>query len=173
VLYRVVYDVLNDTAIPGRMPELVWLGFAVAWTAIWFGLNRILTKTSARKSRTTRGGFLVGGVFICIGIWLAASQTYPLFVDQRLCKDWARTGNFHITDGRVTALIRERGKYPPTHFQVGNASFTYYGFPPRTGGFHGIFTESDAHNLSLREGLAVRIAHHNGRILRIEVGASG
>jgi hypothetical protein len=127
---------------------------------------------SAGKKGAARGGFVVGGLFICIGTWMAATETYPLFADQRQCKDWARAGNYQMAEGRVTGLIRERGRNQPTHFKVGSADFTYHGFQPWTGGFHGVCMAPDAQDLCLREGLPVRIAYYDGRILRIEVGDS-
>jgi hypothetical protein len=52
---------------------------------------------------------------------------------------------------------------------VAGADFTFYGFQPRTGGFHGTFTTPQKPDPRLETGLMVRIAHREGRILRIEV----
>ncbi len=167
--YRIVYDVLDDAVLPAHREELYWLGFAVVWTLIWAGARRATRKISDPKQRPARGGLVVGGFFICVGILLVTTETLPIFLDQRRCQEWARTGDFQTSEGRINHLIREPGKYPLTHFEVGADNFTFRGLGPKTGGFHGVFTDSKAPEERLREGLPVRIAHHDGRILHIEV----
>jgi hypothetical protein len=169
VNYRVVYDVLDDVPIPAREEGLIFLGAALFWTILWVVLTRCIRARSPGKGPPVRAGVVIGGLFICLGLVTVVRGTYPMFVDQKRCKEWARAGDFLTEEGRITAFVRESGRNPPTHFQVGAVRFTYRGSATRTGGFRGTFTDPGARDLRLRDGLAVRIAHRDGRILRIEV----
>jgi hypothetical protein len=86
------------------------------------------------------------------------------------CKEWARSGQYDTAEGVVADHRREAGKYPPTHFRVGDVPFTYKTYEPKVGGFRGGFTAPGTEDLKLRDGLRVRIAYRDGRILRVEVG---
>jgi hypothetical protein len=165
--YRVAYDVLDDSLLPAHEVGLVFLGFAVVWLAIWFFVYRYVAIPPERK-KGMRAGFVVGGIFVAVGITLVAGKTWPTFHHQQQCRDWARCGDYQTFEGVVTGFQSGKSK-SPTHFRVGDVPFTYGGYEPTDGGFRGRFTAPDSQDLKLRDGMAVRIAHRDGRILRIEI----
>jgi hypothetical protein len=165
--YRVVYDVLDDATLPAHTHELIFLGGALLWLTVWFTLHRVVPQLRAKKQM--RGGLFVGGLFLCIGTIAVVGSTYPTFADQRRCKAWARDNDYQTAEGTITRFKKDPGRDPATTFTVGDATFTYRRESPKTGGFRGSFTAAEAHDLQLRDGLPVRVAHRDGRILRIEV----
>jgi hypothetical protein len=168
VNYRVVYDVCDDVALPSHTAALVFLGGAVFFTLAWVVLTYCIRKRSPESGLSMRPGAVVGGLLVCVGVLQVATGTWPVYRDQMRCKEWTRAGDHQTAEGPVTQFERENGKYPPTHFWVGNVRFTYRTYEPKTGGFSGVFT-APGEDLKLRDGLRVRIAHRDGRILRIEV----
>jgi len=168
-MYRVAYDVLEDVTLPAQQGGVVFLGFALVWTVAWVAFHRFVRGMPTERRRNLWPGLVAGVVLVGVGAVVVATQTYPMFVDQRRCKDWARGGDFQTVEGPVTRVKREGGKNPPRHFQVGDIDFTYRVIDPETGGFHGEFTAPWAQDLQLRDGLPVRVAFRDGRILRIDV----
>jgi hypothetical protein len=167
--YRTVFDVRADDIFAGNAAGLHYLSIAIAWTAVWVVLHRSVQGMPPARRRNGWKGAVVGGVLIAVGVIVVAGTTYPAVRDQRRCREWLRAREYRTATGVVTALRRDAGKYPPWHFRVGATDFTYRGYNARTGGFRGEFTAPGADRLTLRDGLPVRIAHRDGRILRIEV----
>jgi uncharacterized membrane protein len=170
VIYQIVYDVSDDLLIPTRQLQIVFLGFALFWTSIWITAYRYDRRKPPDQRRISSGGIFVGIFLVIVGILLVVSETYPEYREQKQCKEWVRIGDYQVAEGPITNLRREAGKYPPWHFQVGEVLFTYRTINPKVGGFHGEFTAPNTEDLELREGLFVRIAYHDERILRIERG---
>lgn len=167
--YRVVYDVLDDVALPSHTFPLVFLGAAAFFMLGWVGLTYCIRKTNPESGLSMRPGVVIGGFFVCLGVSQVVTGTWSVYRDQARCKEWVRAGDHETTEGTVTQHRRESGKSPPTHFQVGDVRFTYRTYEPKTGGFSGEFTAPGAEGLKLRDGLRVRLAHRDGRILRIEL----
>ena len=163
--YRVVYDVLDDAVLPAHTMELMWFGGALLWTTLWVVICRSVPQL--REKNQGRPGIFIGGFFLIIGTIMVVGSTYPTFADQRRCKAWARAGDYQVAEGPVAGFKRGVGRDPLTTFRIGNAVFEYRREAPKTGGFRGKFTVPE--DVQLRDGLPVRIAHRDGRILRIEV----
>jgi hypothetical protein len=166
--YRVVYEVLDDSLLPHKgglgllVVVLVWLGVFVA--------VHLFGKSSPEQRRKMRWAWLPVGLLAAVAVWLIATRDFPSYADQRQCREWVRTGAFEVVEGRVSDLSPpdrvRRPRHPRIDFRVGGVPFSYrYGQLGR-GGFQGTFTAADAQAIS--EGLPVRIAHRDGRILRIE-----
>jgi hypothetical protein len=170
VNYRVVYDVLDDVAIPSHTAALFFLGTAIFITVGWVVLTYCIRKTNPERGLSMRPGVVIGTILICVGVLQVAGGTYPVYRDQQQCKEWLRSGQCDTAEGVVAEFHRESGKYPPTHFRVGDMRLSYKTYEPTTGGFRGGFTAPGTEDLKLRDGLRVRIAHRDGRILRVEVG---
>jgi len=93
-----------------------------------------------------------------------ASLAYDGFMQRQRCKDWARAGEYQLTEGTVTDYqYRKAG----AAFRVAGLSFDLL---DRSGGFSGRFNVPGTLQESLREGLPLRLAHHDGYILRVEIG---
>jgi hypothetical protein len=112
---------------------------------------------------------IVGGLFVCVAVVQIVNTAYPVYRDQMQCREWLRAGQHDTVEGTIADFRRDAGKNPHHHFRVGDVRFTYWPLRQHTGGFSGDFTAPGTDNLKLRDGLRVRIAHRDGRILRIEV----
>jgi hypothetical protein len=166
VRYRVVYDVLDDGALPGIQSVLVMLG-----AALLFMLGVLLTYRLKRQMPPAKRRRILFGLIPCvllvpIGAWGVASRTCPALLDQRQCKAWARAGDYQTVEGSIT---HRGGSKSSMYFQVAGVDFTCTWDNPRTGGFCGDFTAPGEKALLLLNGLPVRVAHWDGRILRLEV----
>src|SRR5262249_29669257 len=98
----------------------------------------------------------------CLGVFLA-SYTYEAFVQRRRCQEWARAGQYQVTEGTV-ADYQYRKAGP--RFRVAGVSFDLLN---GSAGFTGRFNVPGAAEGSLRDGLPVRLAHREGFILRVEI----
>lgn len=165
-----MYDVRDDGLFAGSEFGLYFLGFAIFWTTAWILIHRYVRGMPPDRRRNWRAGAVVGGILVAVGSIVVAGTTYPLARDQWLCREWLEAGEFQTAAGDVTALRREAGKYPPYHFRVGGTDFSYRPINATVGGFQGEFTAPGSERSKFRDGLPVRVAHRDGRILRIEVG---
>jgi hypothetical protein len=97
-----------------------------------------------------------------VGVFLA-SLSYEGFMQRQRCWEWARTGQYQVTEGKVADYqYRKTG----SRFRVADAHFDLSG---RSVGFTGHFNASGAGHDSLRDGLQVRLTHEEGFILRVEI----
>ena len=170
--YHTLYDVADDSAFAGREAGLVFLLVAVGWTALWLLIHWLIRRTrpAAVDGRWNwLGGLVVGVVLIAVGVAVVVTDTYPAYLVQRQCREWVKAGDYQTAEGPVTDFRVENGKSPPRHFQVAGLPFTYRMSTNDGGGFRGTFTAPGAEDRRLANGLQVRIAHRDGRILRIEV----
>jgi hypothetical protein len=79
------------------------------------------------------------------------------------CRHWARTGNYSIVEG----VIKQFHPMPYEghdweRITVGGTEFMYADFDVPGG-----FNNTQSHGGPLHEGLNVRIAYHDGKILRL------
>ncbi len=168
--YNIVYSVLNDSIFAGRERGLLFLGFALLWTGFWFFFHKYVRGVPEDRKRGLWPGVAVGGILIVCGVLVVINETYPVIRDQRRCREWLRSGAHEVTEGVISQFRREAGSYTArTHFQIGDSKFSYRLYPPRAGGFDGNFTAAGTESLRLKNGMHVRIAHHDGRILQIEI----
>lgn len=167
--YRLVYDVLDDSPFAGRGMGLIFLGFALAWTALWVVIHRCVRGMPEERRRKWWVGLVVGSVFATVGVIGICTETWPAYREQRRCREWARSGKHETTEGRIADFQRESGRNAWRRFQIGEVRFAFRGEQPATGGFRGTFTAEGTDELTLKDGLAVRIAYRDERILRIEI----
>jgi hypothetical protein len=159
--FRTVFDILNvdHAQVTG---SLGWWQALLFWTVI----NSAAFLTYGGKLRRGLRWFQL---FSTVGLVLVVS--------------WSRQ-NQHIADLELSALKRERlsgefhiierivedftpGKadgHPPEQFRVGNTHFTYSPYEI-TSAFHQVVENGGP----LRNGLKVRIAETDGKILRLEI----
>ena len=170
--YRLVYDVLQD--------GFPWVGVVFTVIPLLFAIACLLVIAERARGKSPVPGPRVPGripleetplglvvLFMlglgAIGVFLA-SLSYQGFRQRQRCQEWARTGQYQVTEGKVADYQhRKAGAF----FRVADASFELLN---RSAGFTGRFNSPGAESGSLREGLQVRLAHQDGFILRVEVG---
>jgi hypothetical protein len=165
VAYLVLYDVLDDSPRIGLGPTM--LAFAVLWTSFWVFIHRFNPHMPPERRRNWRAALLIGPLFTALALYVLATDTFPGYVDQRRCREWARQHAYETVEGPVVGFRRDAGKNVTTHFKVGEIAFSYDAMLSKKGGFQGEFTVLTP--IKLRDGPHVRVAHREGRILRMEV----
>jgi hypothetical protein len=168
VNYRTVYDVIDAPALPTHTEGLVFLGGALFFTTVWVTLTHCIRRTNPERELRVWPGLVVGLLLVGVGVLQVVTGTYPVYRDQRQCREWLRAGRHDTVEGVVADFRRDAGKNPHYHFRVGDVRFTYWPLRQETGGFVGNFTAPGTDDLKLRDGLRVRVTHRDGRILRIE-----
>lgn len=153
--YTVVYDVLRDGI--GIAPVGVCLGMLLG---LGFGIALLIHE---RKQRKPIGGLIVGLI-----LW----GTAALFgggnvIYQHLrCVAWAKSGNYEVVEGRVTGFQpRSAGQKSSERFTVKGLTFAYSDSNLGQGGFRYPFGPHGR----LQDGTRVRVAHRQGRILKLEI----
>jgi hypothetical protein len=169
--YTIAYDVRDDSVFAGHGMPLLFVGGAILWTAFWVLLHRCIRGMPPERRRNAWKGSAIGALLIVVGSIAVATSTVPAVRDQLRCRDWLRTGDHQTVAGEVAGLHRQSpSKNPVWLFHVGETEFRYQALQPPVAGFRGEFTAPGTRDRSLRDGLPVRIAHRDGRILRIEIG---
>jgi hypothetical protein len=168
--YDIVYDVMDDSVFAGREYGLYFSGFAVFWTFGWWAFHKFVRGVPEVRRKNLAGGLVVGGVLVAVGGLVLINETIPVIRDQRKCRAWLLSREHETVEGTIVSFKREAGSFTaPSHFQVGETKFEVRIRPPRAGGFRGSFTAPGTEGLRLKDGLNVRIACRDGRILRVEV----
>jgi hypothetical protein len=167
--YRLVYDVRND----GHP----WFGVAFAIVPLLLAvacflevLQRVRGKRPSPLAGRPRGFPVVPLPLLIVAITIlgffglfSATKSYEGFVRQQRCQEWAQTGEYQVTEGTVADFqFRKAG----SRFRIADLSFDLL---DRSAGFTGRFNVPGAAEDSLRDGLRVRVAHHEGHILRVEI----
>jgi hypothetical protein len=172
--YHVVYDVLDagwSIVNTGEMHFLlVGLGLTLLLIVIYSrGIGYI---GGRRMSEVDPGkklaGLLLPLLFILVGAWEVATNNYPAYLENERFKEWVRLGDYETIEGVITNYSMGR-KYGSAGFQVGDIRFTYPRMDHSTGSFRGQFSAPGTEDLKLENGMKVRIAHREGRILRMEI----
>lgn len=168
-MYRIVYDVQDDSVFAGHSIGLIFTGFAIFWTAFWYVLHRYVRGMPPEQRRNAWKGGVAGCILIAAGLIILTGTTIPAIRDQLRCRKWLLTGEHQTATGGVSDFRRDAGKNAARRFRVGETDFAYWAINSPIAGFRGDFTTPDATQLKLRDGLSLRIAHRDSRILRIEV----
>jgi hypothetical protein len=152
--YLVVYDILRDGI--GVAPVAVCLGMLLGCV---FGIALLVSQRKRRKS--------VVGVALWVVGWVTASLFGGgnVLYQHFCCVAWARSDDFQVLEGRVTQfhpLVRGKGA---ESFTVAGVTFSYGDSSLGQGGFRYTFGVGGL----LKEGVQVRVAHREGRILKLEV----
>jgi hypothetical protein len=171
--YRVAYDVSQEWYdLRMSLMMLVPFGLSVLflvvfWVAAWHDLRE--PDRSKRSGLGTGCGPVLALAFplvlvLCAG-WLVCRPLVP----QWRAKAWARAGDNEVTEGAVSGL--GHGRRGRTYFTVAGVSFQYlpWNAEGASGGFRGTFTDPGVPEDALRDGVPVRITHHDDCILRIEI----
>lgn len=154
------YDLLNQ---PG--PDFPWSKALIICSTLLFGrLIYIHTKTpqgTAYKNKKYLAFLMIGAI-----IWLEGA---PLWNEnQRLneCLAWRQNGDYQIAEGKVSQFKHDSSKSPKWEsFQVGNQAFKYNIAEKKGCGFN----QTQHQGGPLQAGKWVRIAHHQGVILKLEI----
>jgi hypothetical protein len=156
VQYRVIYDVLKDSADAAEASAWFWRPLVIG---IFAGILIALIK----KPRLSY-------VFVILWVlmWFAIGfpATRHVIREEATCKMWARSGQFSVVEGRVSNFrpMPYTG-HAAESFTVNGLLFSYSDFDKSKCGFR----NTASHGGPIREGLQVRIAAHAGRILKLEV----
>lgn len=155
--YVVAYNILDEGIGWQRMwPVLGWLAGLVIAGCAWRHQLR------ERKYSAVLFMSLWLAFWICGGIFGVSN----VVIQQVKCINWAKSGEFEVVEGEVRDF-----KPMPAHghtnevFTVSGVRFSYSDYDLSRGGFN----NATSHGGPIREGLPVRIAHRDGRILKIEV----
>jgi hypothetical protein len=158
--YETVYDVLEDSYHWG----FEWLAVPLA-VALFVLSVRQLRRHDWQMTGYPQSlgnpwiGFVVGGVIMIVSTGIA----YSRIAEQYRCKNWSRSGEFQIVQGEISGSQCIKGRYA---FTVAGVALEYHA---DSAGFRGAFTTPGVPRELLRDGQVVRIAHHERRILRIEI----
>lgn len=154
--YVVAYDILDEGFGFGRLvPLLGWLaGLAILVTLLVRerprGGGRMMFFVFALMFWTCVGGCGVGNVL----------------TQHIRCLNWAKNGDFEVAEGEVRDFkpMPEHG-HAQESFTVSGVRFSYSDFDLSSGGFN----NASSRGGPIRDRLYVRISHHDGRILKLEV----
>jgi hypothetical protein len=169
--YRVAYNVLQEGYDPLLSPRLLFLFLSAVFATALGGWTVLrLRREPDRSKRGGRGNWglalLVPPVLVLVFGWVLCRPV----VEQWRARAWAGAADYEVTEGTVTGLGHSHKG--GTHFRVAGVPFRYYppADPEAEGGvFRGRFTDPGVPADALRNDLPVRIAHHGGVILRLEI----
>ena len=155
--YAVVYDILDEGFSGKRLLiPLAWLAGLLCFVG------------AAVRSARRREFDALAGVCLLLAFWLCAGVfgVGNVVREQWRCMQWARSGDYQVVEGAVRDFKpMPKGGHALESFTVGGVPFCYSDYDLSRGGFN----NAASHGGPIRAGLVVRIAHHDGRILRIEV----
>lgn len=151
------YDILAEGV--GLEPFLFLLGYLAG-----AGVGVVLLIRSFRAARAPLVAFLA--VWLMGWVCLGGLGIGNVFLQRCMCLSWARSGDFQVVEGEV----RDFKPMPPEghareSFTVSGVRFDYSDFDLSTGSFN----NAASHGGPIHAGLYVRISHHHGRILKIEI----
>ena len=154
--FALAYDARRDGV--GFAPYVVaaiWLiGLCVAP-----GIFRLAVRDGANK----------GLMLVWLAAWILAGAVgvTNVFASHFRCARRLRTGDFRVAEGTITNFVpMPYGGHTSERFIVGRTEFSYSDFDLSKGGFR----HTASHGGPLRQGLYVRIAHHDGVILASKCG---
>jgi len=160
--FQTAFDI-GQAGFTGWRPILSGLAFIAVGALLVFAPNPM--------QRILRGGLqgrarrVLGWMFLCFALlWTYASysQTYPSY---RRLLEATRSGRVQIVEGFVEKFHpMPKGGHDAEHFEVGGVTFGYSDYAN-----HGGFNNTVSHGGPMREGLYVRIAYVDRRIVRLEI----
>jgi hypothetical protein len=104
----------------------------------------------------------IAGVLLLGG--LGSSNVIHQYVQ---CKRWSESRDYSLVEGTVTNFHpMPKSGHDTERFTVEGVKFEYSDFDLSKGGFN----NTASHGGPIREGLPVRIAYRDGRILKLEIG---
>jgi hypothetical protein len=150
VSYRVVYDVLQEGS-------KVYVPALIAGALVSFGL--MVRRWPARWNAVIVGwgAIVLGALGLLAGLNIGMGESR--------CRSWLRNGDVSVVSGTVADFHpMPPGGHDEERFSVDGVSFSYSHNLSLCG-----FQQTSADSGPIRAGEAVRISHHDGRILRLEV----
>jgi hypothetical protein len=155
--YVVIYDVRDQgLGLVRTFVSLAWLAGLLAGGGVLVG--RI------RRRDGCASAFLV--LWLALWTGIGGLGIGNVVWQQVKCLNWAKSGAFEIVEGEVRDFqTPPPGKRTPESFTVSGVRFSYSDADLSQGGYN----RESGDDGPIREGLHVRISHHDGRILKIEV----
>src|SRR5688500_4867138 len=150
--YEILYDI-TETGLRGASPASYWIASAVA---VLVGVWAIFHGVRRRQVVPVLVGLVFGGFFATFAVRAVLRQSELL--------ETARAGRVQVVEGVVTDFHpRPPGGKGTESFTVGGVHFEYVHGMQAAG-----FTLDPLAGGPIRHGMHVRIAHVDGRILKLE-----
>lgn len=158
--YLVFYDI-QQVWYPG------WWIFGIGIVCLLYGLGIIFfadTPPLDSFIQRSTGRRVVVPILICVfgSVWIGGGiVNRSAFANLRAA---ARDGSAEIVEGVVEQYVLRAEGHPKETFVVGNRYFAYSDYDSGAG-----FHQTQASGGPITEGLRVRIAHLDGRIVKLEI----
>ncbi len=150
--YQVVYDILNEPTDISFI--LVWIAGIIVGTGFLLYGIRLHNRFHRIFSSIWLSGWIILGGLGFGNVYFQRAQ----------CNSWARVGDVQLAEGPITDFKPSDGHHDE-EFTVGDTTFKYADNDLSRCGF----SNTTAYGGPIHSGLQVRIAHHGGHILKLEI----
>lgn len=152
--FRVVYDILRESAFALTWFPIFWLLGACLFTVVFF-FNLKARKFKFEEIQDYLG-LLILPIFLVVGVF-ATTSTYRT---QQGCLDSAKNGLTQIVQGRIENLKTESKR---ESFSVNGKSFEYREYDLTVCGY------TQSKGIKLQNGNLVKITYSDDRIFKFEI----
>ena len=158
--YHTVFDIAAAGFKSWSFPAFGLIFVAIG--AILFVRRRSLP---GRWSERPRASAAFAGVYLAFAVFWTATAFLSTYGEYRSLSEAERSGQVQVVEGRVADFRpMPAAGHAMERFCVADACFEYSDFVV-TGGFN----NTSSHGGPIRAGLAVRVSHVHGRIVKLEV----
>jgi hypothetical protein len=151
--YVVVYDILESRS--GAEVGVVGLLLGTL-IGIFFLLRDI--------KRQRRFGIIFSIIWLTGWIFLGSVGFGNIYYQHSQCMQWARSGDYQMVEGPIVNF-KEYTRGEGERFSVGNVHFEYSSYDLSVCGFKHFGNKGNP----IQDGLQVRIAYRDGKILKLEI----
>jgi hypothetical protein len=153
-IFHTVYDILGEYSPTTSLFPIFWLaGICVLGTVF---IARYLRDDFRIRGFREIGTIIILPLFLFIGVLSFVDS----FNNQSTCKGWARNREFQIVEGKIENLVNSNKS---ESFRVSGNDFEYSEYDSSQCGY------SQFKGIRLADGMYIRISHHHGSILKMEV----
>jgi hypothetical protein len=156
----VYYDLLNQPGPGFPWRTVLIILFALALGALLYAYT-VISEDATYKDQKILGFLILAGI-----ISLESFTHWTETQRQNECRAWLKNGDYQTVEGEITQFRQDSSKSPKWEaFQVENHAFNYSLAENKGCGFNQITHQGGP----FEQGKWVRIAHHQGLILKIEI----